>query len=106
MTILALIGAKALYLLWAWLASSIVASLLSARKGYGEKPGLATGLLLSAVGVLVWLVWPARQGSLWKTDGPLPKRGQRLAPPPVTPDDDAAADGGDTAPGPGGQSAS
>jgi membrane protein implicated in regulation of membrane protease activity len=106
MTILALIGAKALYLLWAWLASSIVASLLSARKGYGEKPGLATGLLLSAVGVLIWLVWPARQGSLWKTDGPLPKRGQRLTPPPVAPEGDEAADGGDTAPGPSGQSAS
>ena len=45
MTVLALIGAKALYLLWIWLASAIVCSLLSARKGYGEKPGLATGLL-------------------------------------------------------------
>ena len=74
MTVLALIGAKALYLLWAWLASSIVCSLLSARKGYGEKPGLATGLLLSAVGILVWLVWPARNDSLWKTEGVIPKR--------------------------------
>ena len=74
MTVLALIGAKALYLLWAWLASAIIASLLSARKGYGEKPGLATGLLLSAVAILVWLVWPARKDSLWKTEGVLPKR--------------------------------
>ena len=74
MTVLALIGAKALYLLWIWLASAIVCSLLSARKGYGEKPGLATGLLLSAVGILVWLVWPARADSLWKTEGVLPKR--------------------------------
>jgi hypothetical protein len=74
MTVLALIGAKALYLLWAWLASAIVCSLLSARKGYGEKPGLATGLLLSAAGILVWLVWPARADSLWKTEGVIPKR--------------------------------
>jgi hypothetical protein len=74
MTVLALLGAKALYLLWAWLASAIVCSLLSARKGYGEKPGLATGLLLSAVGILVWLAWPARKDSLWKTEGVIPKR--------------------------------
>jgi hypothetical protein len=74
MTVLALIGAKAIYLLWIWLASAIVCSLLSARKGYGEKPGLATGLLLSAVGILVWLVLPARKESLWKTEGVIPKR--------------------------------
>jgi hypothetical protein len=74
MTVLALIGAKAIYLLWVWLASAIICSLLSARKGYGEKPGLAAGLLLSAVGILVWLVWPARKDSLWKTEGVLPKR--------------------------------
>jgi hypothetical protein len=74
MTVLALIGAKALYLLWIWLASAIVCSLLSARKGYGEKPGLASGLLLSAVGILVWLVWPARKDSRWKTEGAIPKR--------------------------------
>jgi membrane protein implicated in regulation of membrane protease activity len=105
MTILALIGAKALYLLWIWLGSAILASLLSARKGYGEKPGLATGLLLSAVGVLVWLLWPARQNSVWKTDGPLPKRGQRLAP--SEPVAATAEDPGqDSTPGPGGQSAS
>jgi hypothetical protein len=74
MTVLALIGAKALYLLWIWLASAIVCSLLSLRKGYGEKPGLATGLLLSAVGIPIWLLWPARADSLWKTEGVLPKR--------------------------------
>jgi hypothetical protein len=74
MTVIALIGAKAIYLLWAWLASAIICSLLSGRKGYGEKPGLATGLLLSAVGILVWLVWPARKDSLWKTEGVIPKR--------------------------------
>jgi hypothetical protein len=74
MTVLALIGAKALYLLWIWLASAIVCSLLSARKGYGEKPGLATGLLLSAVGIVIWVAWPARKDSLWKSEGILPRR--------------------------------
>jgi hypothetical protein len=70
MTLLALIGVKALYLLFLWLASAIAASWLSDRKGYGEKPGLAAGLLLSVVGVLVWLVWPAREASRWKVQGP------------------------------------
>ena len=74
-TVLALIGAKALYLLYIWLASSIIASWLSKRKGYGEKPGLATGLLLSAIAVIVWLVWPAKPDSRWKVQGPIPRRG-------------------------------
>jgi hypothetical protein len=78
MTPLALIGATALYLLFIWLASAIAASWLSNRKGYGEKAGLATGLLLSAVAVLVWLVMPARATSLWKTEGPLPARNRRV----------------------------
>jgi hypothetical protein len=63
--ILAAIGAKAFYLLMIWLASAIVASELSSRKGYGEKWGLGTGLLLSAVAVIVWLVIPARPESRW-----------------------------------------
>jgi hypothetical protein len=66
------IGAKALYLLYLWLASAIVASWLSERKGYGERPGLATGLLLSALAIIVWLVWPAKADSKWKIQGPLP----------------------------------
>ncbi len=74
MTILALIGAKALYLLFAWLISAVVASWLSHRKGYGERAGLATGLLLSAAAIPIWLLWPARTGSAWKLDGPLPRR--------------------------------
>jgi hypothetical protein len=76
MTLFAIIGAKALYLTFAWLASAIAASWLSDRKGYGERPGLAAGLLLSVVGVVVWLVWPARQDSRWKVQGPL-GRGQK-----------------------------
>jgi hypothetical protein len=75
MTTFALLGATGLYLLFLWLASSIVASWLSDRKGYGEKPGLATGLLLSAIGVIVWLIWPARAASKWKVQGPIPHRG-------------------------------
>jgi hypothetical protein len=75
MTLFALIGVKALYLFIAWLLSAIAASWLSDRKGYGERPGLATGILLSFVGVIVWLVWPARAASRWKIQGPIPKRG-------------------------------
>ena len=70
MTILALLGAKALWLTYAWLASAIVASYLSHRKGYGERPGLASGLLLNVIGILVWLVVPPKPGSLWKQLGP------------------------------------
>ena len=71
MTVIAVIGEQALYLTFLWLGSAIVASLISNRKGYGERPGLAAGLLLSAIGVLIWLVWPARANSRWKIQGPL-----------------------------------
>ncbi len=74
MTVVALLGAKALWLTYAWLLSAIAASFISARKGYGEKPGLASGLLLNVIGLLVWLAWPAKDGSRWKVQGPLPKR--------------------------------
>ena len=70
MSVLALLGAKALWLTYAWLASAIVASYLSARKGYGERVGLASGLLLNVVGVVVWLLWPARPDSRWRLQGP------------------------------------
>ena len=65
-TVLALIGVKALYLLFVWLAAAIAGGWLSERKGYGEKPGLASGLLLTFVGPLIWLLVPAKQGSRWK----------------------------------------
>ena len=73
-TVIALIGAKALWLTYIWLGSAIAASWISERKGYSERAGLAAGLLLSAIGVVVWLVWPARADSRWKQDGPLPRR--------------------------------
>ncbi|HEV7492610.1 hypothetical protein [Baekduia sp.] len=62
--IVAAIGVKAFYLLYIWLVSAWVASWLSNRKGYGEKWGLGTGLLLSAIGVLIWLVVPAKTTSI------------------------------------------
>jgi hypothetical protein len=75
--LLAALGVKALYLTYLWLLSSVGASWLSNRKGYGERPGLITGLLLSAVGVVIWLVWPARDDSRWKVQGAFPKRGRQ-----------------------------
>ena len=39
MTVFALLGATALWLLFAWLASAIIASYLSERKGYGQRAG-------------------------------------------------------------------
>ncbi len=72
---IALLGAKALYLLFLWLGSAILASAISERKGYGEKAGLVTGLLISALAVIVWLVWPAKSASRWKVQGPLGRGG-------------------------------
>ena len=79
MILFATLGAKALYLLYAWLGSAIVASYLSNRKGYGEKIGLAFGLILSAIGVLIWLLWPARPDSRWKLQGPFGSGGKTVA---------------------------
>jgi hypothetical protein len=36
--------------------------------------GLTFGLLLSAVGLVIVLLLPARPGSRWKREGPLPRR--------------------------------
>jgi hypothetical protein len=70
-TTFALLGAAALWLLYGWLVSAILASYLSERKGYGEKLGLAFGLLFSVVGTIIWLVWPAKPESKWKKIGPV-----------------------------------
>jgi hypothetical protein len=79
MDLLAVIGSGALWLMYLWLASAIVASYLSARKGYGEKLGLAFGMLLSVVGVLVWLIWPAKPDSRWKLQGVFGSGGKTVA---------------------------
>lgn len=65
MLVIAALGANALWLLYVWLGSAVVASELSRRKGYGEKIGLGTGLVLSAIGVVVWLLVPAKPDSPW-----------------------------------------
>ena len=69
-----MIGADGLYLLFIWLISAAGAGWIAERKGYGERLGLAFGMLLSAVGLLIVLLLPGRPGSAWKVDGPLPKR--------------------------------
>ena len=84
MTVLALIGSKALYLLFIWLASAAAASWLSERKGYGERTGLTFGLVLSVLGLLIVLLLPGRPGSKWRVDGWRPRRRRRpVSPPPA-----------------------
>ena len=63
--IVAALGSKAFWLLYIWLGSAWAASELSNRKGYGEKWGLGCGLLLSAIGVVIWLIVPPRKDSPW-----------------------------------------
>ena len=77
--LIAVIGAKALWLTYLWLLSAIVASYLSARKGYGEKLGLGFGLLLSVVGAIIWILWPAKKDSRWKLQGPFGSGGKTVA---------------------------
>jgi hypothetical protein len=76
MLVLSLIGVNALWLLYGWLLSAIIASWLSSKKGYGERLGLACGLLLSFVGVLIWAVMPSKPTSDWGR-----KKAQRRAKP-------------------------
>ncbi len=61
---------KYLYFLLAWLIGAAMGGYLSERKGYGERLGLGFGILLSVVGTLIWLLWPPRPDSKWKTLGP------------------------------------
>jgi hypothetical protein len=77
MLVFGLLGSTALWLLYSWLAAAIIASYLSGRKGYGERPGLASGLLLNFVGVVIWLFIPARTESLWKKVGPWGRGGDK-----------------------------
>jgi hypothetical protein len=69
------VGAKALYLLFVWLLSAIISAELSRSKGYGEKPGLGTGLLLSILGPIIWLVIPPRDATAeWHERKPWQRR--------------------------------
>ena len=72
MIVIANVGVLALYLLILWLGSAIVGAYLSERKGYGDKAGLASGLLLSVLGALAWLFVPAKDDSDWRVIGPFP----------------------------------
>jgi hypothetical protein len=90
-----MIGATALWLMYAWLLAAIVASYLSGRKGYTEKAGLAAGLLLHVVGVLIWLAVPAKDHSKWKTIGPFGRRKAEDIAPRAAAAADAGADGDD-----------
>jgi hypothetical protein len=77
--VLATLGVKALYLTYLWLISCVIASWISDRKGYGEKPGLATGLCLTALAIPIWLLWPAKADSRWKLQGAVPRKGGKTA---------------------------
>ena len=88
-----LVGGRALLMVYGWLLSAIVAAIVSSRKGYGEKPGLATGLTVTWVAVaallvvpfgwliapfvaiVIWLVVPAKPDSAWALQGPLGRKG-------------------------------
>ena len=82
MTLFALLGANALFLLYGWLLCAIIASYLAERKGYGEKPGLASGLLLYVLGPIIWLIVPAKADSKWKRLGAFGRGEGRPAPAP------------------------
>jgi hypothetical protein len=75
MIVFADIGATALYLCYAWLLSAIISSELSRSKGYGEKVGLGTGLILTVLGPLIWLVIPPRDATAeWNERKPWQRR--------------------------------
>jgi hypothetical protein len=94
MIVFGLLGSAALWLLYSWLASAIAASYLSGRKGYGERVGLACGLLLNVIGVLIWLIVPPKAESLWKKVGPFGRGGSKKR------RDAIAAESGAAEPGP------
>ena len=73
--VIAAVGAKALYLCYAWLLSAIVSSELSRSKGYGEKVGLGTGLILMVLGPIIWLAIPPKDANAeWHERKPWQRR--------------------------------
>ena len=97
-----MIGATALWLMYAWLLAAIVASYISGRKGFSERAGLAAGLILHVIGVIIWLAIPAKPHSKWKMVGPF---GRRKAED-IAPRAAAAADDNDDSPSTGSRAAS
>jgi hypothetical protein len=91
-----MIGAWALFLMYAWLAAAIIASYLANRKGYSERAGLATGFVLHIVGVIIWLAIPAREHSKWKTVGPFGGRKAKDVAPRAADSMDSGDDGSST----------
>ncbi len=87
--VIAVIGVSALYFLFGWLASAIAAAYLSDRKGYGERPGLASGLLVPVISPIVWLLIPAKAESDWKVIGAFGRQSPTDAP--VDPASESAA---------------
>jgi len=73
--VFAAVGAKALYLLYLWMLSAIVSGELARSKGYAEKAGLGTGLLLSFLGPLIWLAIPPKDATAeWHERKPWQRR--------------------------------
>lgn len=69
------VGAKALYAVYIWLASAAIAAELSRSKGYGEKLGLGTGLILTIIGPIIWLIVPPRdENAEWHERKPWQRR--------------------------------
>lgn len=64
-TVVAVIGPKAILFLYAWLIGCMLASTAASLKGYPEKAGLASGLLLSILGGAIWMFLPGRRDSRW-----------------------------------------
>jgi hypothetical protein len=68
-------GAIYLYLMYAWLLSAIFSAELARSKGYSEKSGLGTGLILTVLGVIIWLVIPPKDANAeWHTRKPWQRR--------------------------------
>jgi hypothetical protein len=63
--VIAVIGTKAIYFLYAWLIGCMLASTAAGLKGYAERWGLATGMLLSILGGVIWMFFPWRRDSRW-----------------------------------------